>query len=224
MIKDSGPMNHPESNGADDAGDAPVLLLVDDDPRTRGFVEGELRKRYGSDYQVSGAGSADDALRLLAALRDGGRSVAVVLAGHQIARTPGIELLGRVSEFHRTAKRVLLVGWEDQATSEPIVQAIALGRIDAYVAKPATVRDERFHRAVTELLEEWARSNLPGFQAVRVLPGRHRAGTGAPGAGRRRGGDAAGGHPVRRAGPGESVEHRRGRGARAEDEPGLRAI
>ena len=108
-------------------------------------------------------------MRLLAALRDGGRSVAVVLAGHQIARTPGIELLGRVSEFHRTAKRVLLVGWEDQATSEPIVQAIALGRIDAYVAKPATVRDERFHRAVTELLEEWARSNLPGFQAVRVV-------------------------------------------------------
>src|SRR4029453_5855567 len=32
--------------------EAPVLLVVDDDPRTRDLVTGELRKRYGSDYQV----------------------------------------------------------------------------------------------------------------------------------------------------------------------------
>ena len=36
--------------------DAPVLLVVDDDLRARGVVEGELRKRYGADYQVIGAG------------------------------------------------------------------------------------------------------------------------------------------------------------------------
>jgi alkyl hydroperoxide reductase subunit AhpF len=38
--------------------DAPVLLVVDDDPRARGVVEGEVRKRYGADYQVIGAGPA----------------------------------------------------------------------------------------------------------------------------------------------------------------------
>ena len=32
--------------------DPPVLLIVDDDPQPRAAVEGELRKRYGADYQV----------------------------------------------------------------------------------------------------------------------------------------------------------------------------
>src|SRR5580700_11498957 len=150
------------------AEDAPVLLLVDDDPRTRGFVETELRKRYGADYQVTGASSAQEALRLLAALRDDGRSVAIVLAEYRMAGTAGTELLGRVREFHRTAKRVLLVDWADR-TPEPIVQAIGLGRIDAYVVRPTTVPDEPFHRVVTEMLEELARSRPPYFQVVRVV-------------------------------------------------------
>jgi thioredoxin reductase (NADPH) len=150
-------------------GNAPVLLVVDDDPRTRGFVEAELDKRYGSDYQVLVAGSAQEALRLLAALRDDGRPVAIVLAEHWMADTTGTELLGRVREFHRTAQRVLLVDWGDQRTPEPIVQAIGLGRIDAYVPRPTTVPDEAFHRAITELLEERARSLRPSFQAVRVV-------------------------------------------------------
>ena len=32
-----------------------------------------------------------------------------------------------------------------------------------------TVPDERFHRVITEQLDEWGRSNLPGFEAVRVV-------------------------------------------------------
>jgi hypothetical protein len=38
---------------------APVPPVVDD-PRARGVVEGELRKRYGADYEVICAGSGDD--------------------------------------------------------------------------------------------------------------------------------------------------------------------
>jgi thioredoxin reductase (NADPH) len=148
--------------------DAPVLLLVDDDPSTRGFVEGELRKRYGADYQVTATGSGREALRVLEALRDEGRSVALVLADYRIAGMTGTELLGRVRQLHRTAKRVLLVDWGDRAP-EPIVAAIALGRIDAYVVRPTTVPDEPFHRAVTEMLEELARSRPPWFQVVRVV-------------------------------------------------------
>ena len=45
------------------------LLIVDDDPQPRAAVEGELRKRYGGDYEIICAGSADDPLRLLARLR-----------------------------------------------------------------------------------------------------------------------------------------------------------
>ena len=149
--------------------DAPVLLVVDDDPQARGVVEGELRKRYGADYQVIGAGSADDPPGLLARLRDDRRLVSIVLAGQRMPGMTGTQLLAQVREFHRTAKRLLLI---DQRYGRPpasILQAIALGHIDAYAARPATVPDEEFHLAVTELLKEWAGSNLPGPEVMRVV-------------------------------------------------------
>jgi thioredoxin reductase (NADPH) len=149
--------------------DAPVLLVVDDDLPKREAVEGELRKRYGSDYEVVSVGSADDAFRLLRGLRDTRRELGVVFAGQWMAAMTGTELLARVREFHPTAKRVLVIDWGDDSADQPILQATALGQIDAYVVRPAIAPDERFHRAVTELLEDWARSHLPGFEAVRVV-------------------------------------------------------
>ena len=155
---------------------APVLLVVDDDPRARGVVEGELRKRYGADYQVICAGPADDPPGLLSKLRDDQRRVSLVLAGESVSpltgtesQPTGTELLARVREFHSTARRLLLIGWEYGPPPEPILQAIALGHIDAYTGRPVTVPDEHFHLTVTELLEEWARSNLPRPEVMRVV-------------------------------------------------------
>jgi thioredoxin reductase (NADPH) len=149
--------------------DAPVLLIVEVDPQARGVVEGELRKRYGADYEVICVGSADDPLRVLAKLRDDQRRVSMVLAGQPMSQVTGAELLARVGEFHRTAKRLLLVDWEYGPPPAPILQALALGHIDAYAERPMTVPDEVFHLAVTELLEKWARSNLPGPEFMRVV-------------------------------------------------------
>jgi thioredoxin reductase (NADPH) len=111
--------------------DAPVLLVIDDDPRARGVVEEELRKRYGADYQVIGAGSADDPPGLLARLRDDRRQVSIVLAGQQMPGMTGTQVLAQVGDFHRTAKRLLLIDGGFGPPPEPILQAIALGHIDA---------------------------------------------------------------------------------------------
>jgi thioredoxin reductase (NADPH) len=149
--------------------DAPVLLIVDDDPQARGVVERELRKRYGADYQVICVGSADDPLRLLARLRDDRRPVSIVLASQPMSQMTGVELLARVRESHGTAKRLLLVNWEYGPPPEPVLQALTLGHIDAYAERPMTVPDEKFHLAVTELLEKWAKSNLPRPEFMRVV-------------------------------------------------------
>ncbi len=149
--------------------DAPVLLIVDDDPQARGVVERELRKRYGGDYEIICVGSADDPLGLLAELRDGRRRVSIVLAGQSMSQLTGTELLARVREFDGTAKRLLLRDWGYGPPPEPILQAIALDHIDAYARRPATVPDEEFHLSVTGLLEEWARANLPRPEVMRVV-------------------------------------------------------
>src|SRR5262245_64578401 len=100
--------------------DAPVLLIVDDDPQGRGVVEFGLRKRYVADYEIICAGSADDPLRLLARLRDARRRVSIVLAGQSMSRLTGTELLARVREFHSTAKRFLLLDRRYGPPQQPI--------------------------------------------------------------------------------------------------------
>ena len=50
-----------------------------------------------------------------------------------------------------------------------MLRATVLGDIDGYVVKPGTPPDEHFHRFVTEQLDEWGRSNLPGLEVVRVI-------------------------------------------------------
>ncbi len=146
----------------------PVLLLVND-ARTPDRVEAELRKRYGADYQVIAAGSVTEALEVLARLGDERCQVSLVLADQWLPGATGTELLARVRRLHPAAKRVLLVAWGYQESFEPILAAMVLGNLDAYVVKPMTAPDERFHRVITEQLDEWGRSNLPGFEAVRVV-------------------------------------------------------
>jgi thioredoxin reductase (NADPH) len=46
---------------------------------------------------------------------------------------------------------------------------MALGMIDSYLPAPAAERDEGFHRAVSELLEEWAHGADPALPAVRII-------------------------------------------------------
>jgi thioredoxin reductase (NADPH) len=145
------------------------VLLLADDSGTQDRVEAELRKRYGADYQVIKAGSAKAALGLLGELRDSGRQVSLVLADQWLSGATGTELLARVRQLHPGARRVLLITWGDQARLEPMLQATILGDIDAYVVKPGPPPDERFHRFITEQLDEWGRSNLPGLEVVRVV-------------------------------------------------------
>ena len=128
-----------------------------------------MRKRYGADYQVVVAGSAGSALEVLGGLRDAGRQVALVLAGHWLPGGTGTGLLARVRQLHPSARRVLLISWGDQASLEPMLEATVLGDIDGYVVRPGPSPDERFHRFVTEQLDEWGRSNLPGLEVVRVV-------------------------------------------------------
>ena len=128
-----------------------------------------MRKRYGADYQVIKVASVDAALGVLGELSDTGRQVSLVLADQWLSGSTGTELLGRVRQLHPGARRVLLITWGDEARLEPMLQATILGDIDAYVVKPGPPPDEHFHRFVTEQLDEWGRSNLPGLEVVRVV-------------------------------------------------------
>ena len=150
----------------------PVLLAVDDDRDALDGVETQLAQRYACEYRIESLGDPEDALRMLQELADGGEDVALVLASSSLSSTSGGHLLEHVRRLHPQAGRVLLVPeyfWTDPATATPIRDAIALGRIDYYVPRPAGALDEVFHEAISGFLLEWARDRRVVPQTVHIV-------------------------------------------------------
>jgi thioredoxin reductase (NADPH) len=150
---------------------APLLVAVDDDPDLLGDVERELRNRYEPDYRVCCLSSTEDALATLEALAAAGEQVALVLAGEVLSGAPGTRVLAEVRRTFPQALRVLLIGWGhlgDTRTGKAIFEAIARGRMDHYLVRPAPPPDEQFHLAISGFLLAWAyaRRSAPNTIAV----------------------------------------------------------
>jgi thioredoxin reductase (NADPH) len=146
----------------------PVVLAVADDPAALRPVERELCNRYHADYDLHFAGSAEDALAVLTAIRETGGDVALVLAGQRMRDMSGIDFLARVRTLHPEAKRSLLIGWGDQA-SAPVLRASALRQIDDWIAQPWQPGDEHFHQAIALSLYQWSVGHRPRFLTARVV-------------------------------------------------------
>ena len=146
----------------------PRFYLVDDDPRRLEAFTGELRHRYGRDYQVEGVGSPAAALEALAGL-DAGSEVALVIAATHMAEMDGVELLIGVHELRPAAKRVLLLGRGEWATAHPAVRAMTLGQIDYYLFHPWGEVERWLHLPVTQILADWAAARAPASEQIQIV-------------------------------------------------------
>jgi len=149
-----------------------VMVAVDEDLDGLENVRAQLVQRYGRDYRIEALGDPDEALSRLTALRDAGVDIALVLAGQPASGAAGGELLDHVRQLHPHAKRVLLVSesvWAEPSNAGMIRAAMALGRIDHYVLRPAASPDEVFHEAVSSFLLEWARDRRLVPQTVHIV-------------------------------------------------------
>ena len=142
---------------------------MDDDAVSLAVLHAELHTRYGRDYRILAASSSAEALQHLDALARAGDDVALILADQWMPRMSGVELLAASHRIISTARRGLLIQWGDRSAAGPILRASALGHIDYYVPKPVYLPDERFHRTVTEFLDEWWRVRGRWFEVVRVV-------------------------------------------------------
>jgi thioredoxin reductase (NADPH) len=150
----------------------PQLVAVDDDPGLLRDVERELRNRYAADYRVRCVGSASEARVMLQELAAAGEEVALVLAGEELSEASGTELLAEVPSLFPHAQRVLLIGWGhlgDTDTGDAIFEAIARGRVDHYLVRPAPPPDEQFHQAVSSFLLAWAEARRRAPHTIDVV-------------------------------------------------------
>jgi thioredoxin reductase (NADPH) len=167
-----------EPTAADDAAEVtaprytplPVILLatVDDDSLT--VLDGELRRRYASDYEVVTCADYGHARAVLEGLRRWERDVALVLAFYGPRDREGLEFLRRSRAIHPSAKRVVAVEWGNFESREPVFHALAEGHLESLLIRPERPRDEEFHGGVSDLLHDWHwAQGTSGFEAVRLI-------------------------------------------------------
>jgi thioredoxin reductase (NADPH) len=150
----------------------PLLVAVEENAEALGVIERELTDRYARSYELVCTTSAGDALARLSRAADDGEEVALVLASARLDGSTGTELLTEIHHLHPHSKRGLLIGWGewgDPATGDAIFDAMAHGRIDYYVLRPARAPDEHFHSSVSNLLLEWSRSTTDAPHTVHVV-------------------------------------------------------
>ena len=147
----------------------PVILAVDDDPADLGLLEDELRKRYSGDYEVFCYTSAREALETLERLQASGAQAALLMADQWMPEMTGMDFLIKAHATFPHARRALVYTWHDFSAEEVMVQALALGQIDAYLPKLPEQIFENFHKFVTDLLTEWAHMHMSQFELVKVI-------------------------------------------------------
>jgi thioredoxin reductase len=144
-----------------------VVLTRDDDVRST--VSRALDRRYGRDYAVV-ACDRPDAAEAELVRRD--LPVAALLGGVGGADPDGLEVLRGLHRIHPGAMAVAVVRWGDFDTARPVFERLALGQLDRWLYVPEVTGDEEFHRALTEVLDEWSTRQGGGFEAVRMIGAR----------------------------------------------------
>ena len=142
-----------------------VILVVDPDADASDTVE-QLRARYAHDYTIVVDPDIVSASRRLHALAESASDVALILADRG---SNGALLLDEARVAHPHARLGLLLDWyESRSHREEIAVAFAKRQAEGFVTKPSGTPDERFHRSITELLDEWWRNRGPRTAAVHI--------------------------------------------------------
>lgn len=147
----------------------PVIVASTRDDAAREVLARQLHSRYHTDYEVLVVEDPQRVPALVDELIEADRQVALVLVGHGGADPDGLAVLAATSGRQTTKERVALVRWGDWSTTGPIFEAITMGRLDGWVARPQPGRDDAFHRVITDHLEEAASHFGDGFEAVRLI-------------------------------------------------------
>lgn len=166
-----------EQAGQDNSGVArsPVLLVVDADRQARAITVSALVRRFGADFHVLAADSAEAGLRQLQHLAEGAAQVALVAADLRLPGMGGVDFLERARTLHRGAFRALLmpmgrfhtrIPFEDLATLQ---RATVMGRIDFWVMKGWATPEEWLYPQVQDALRAWTMSHGTRHLVYRVV-------------------------------------------------------
>lgn len=112
--------------------------------------------RYAAEYAVHVEATAQEAVACVEALLDAGAPIALFVLDTSTGAADLKAALPGLRSHVPTAKRLAVTPWEeflDHATAWR--HKLAMGVLDAHLLLPRGVRDEEFHSAVVDLLNDW---------------------------------------------------------------------
>src|SRR5687767_12105912 len=105
----------------------PVILIVDNNPRSLAHLLDAITRRFGTDYRAIGHGSSREALDELQQLAAAAEPVALVICAQRMPEMTGLDLLSQVHTIAPGAQRAIVVGWGDANAAEMVLQGCAFG-------------------------------------------------------------------------------------------------
>ena len=137
----------------------PAIVSICRDETTARNVDGQLRRRYGADYEIRRVADSASLLRI-----DGARLLLVdaLLEG-------AADLLAEMKERQPATRRLAIAPWGQPISSEKLHLLMTAGLAEYFVTAPQSSRDEQFHRTISEFLEESSRGTSDVFQIVRMV-------------------------------------------------------
>ena len=113
--------------------DLPVLLCVDDEPIILQSLRIELRNALAGLCAIETAGSGEEALSILAELKQENRDLAAIVSDQNRPGMKGHEVLSRVKEVSPLTFTILLTGFSDL---DGVKQAVNNADLYRYITKP----------------------------------------------------------------------------------------
>jgi len=116
----------------------PVIICVDDEPAVLDSLKIELKRALADECIIETAEGGEDALELLAELKEDQYEVALVLSDYIMPDIKGDELLKRIHAMSPQTLKIMLTG---QADLEAVGNAIKHAKLYRYISKPWQTED-----------------------------------------------------------------------------------
>lgn len=127
--------------------------------------------RYAGDYNVRVARSAQESFEIGKELQGCGAPVAMFVVESALPDADLYHLIQKMRTFVPTARRVVVSPWERfRSDAEAFRHGQATGKFDAFLLPPRGRRDEEFHSAIIDLLNDWnATVATPEVDSMRIV-------------------------------------------------------
>lgn len=147
---------------------APAIVLISAD---HADLLAQQFARYSHEYDVRVTRSLEEAYHCLQDLRAAGQQVALFVTESVLPDAPVYQAVAKMRKIVPTARRVIVAHVSRfRQDAEQLRTGLATGKYDAYLLMPQGVRDEEFHIAVAELLNDWnATVAVPEVASVHIV-------------------------------------------------------